>query len=32
MMYWQRRNVWPLMVAHTISNVVVFALNPERVA
>ena len=30
-MYWQRRNVWPLMVAHTLSNVVVFALNPERV-
>lgn len=31
-MYWQRRNVWPLMVAHTISNIVVFALNPGRVA
>jgi len=31
-MYWQRRNVWPLMVAHTISNVVVFALNPERIS
>jgi len=31
-MYWQRRNVWPLMVAHTISNVVVFAMNPGRVS
>lgn len=30
-MYWQRRNVWPLMVAHTIANLMVFALNPERV-
>jgi membrane protease YdiL (CAAX protease family) len=31
-MYWRWRNVWPLMVAHTLSNVVVFALNPERAA
>jgi len=25
--YWRGRNVWPLVVAHTIANVVVFALN-----
>jgi uncharacterized protein len=29
-MFWRGRNVWPLIVAHTIANVVVFALNPER--
>jgi membrane protease YdiL (CAAX protease family) len=27
MMYWRRRNVWPLIVAHTIANAVVFALH-----
>jgi hypothetical protein len=26
-LYWQRRNVWPLVVAHTIANVVIFAVN-----
>lgn len=27
-LYWQRRTVWPLIVAHTIANVVAFATNP----
>lgn len=26
-LYWQRRNVWPLVVAHTIANAIVFALR-----
>jgi len=26
-MYWRRRNVWPLIAAHTIANAVVFALK-----
>ena len=30
-MFWRWRNLWPLMVAHTIANVVVFTLNPQRV-
>lgn len=29
-MFWRGRNLWPLIVAHTIANVVAFALNPER--
>jgi hypothetical protein len=28
--FWRGRNAWPLIVAHTIANVVVFALNPAR--
>lgn len=31
-MYWRWRNLWPLMVAHTIASLVVFALNPQRPA
>lgn len=29
-MFWRGRNLWPLIVAHTIANVLAFALNPER--
>ncbi|HEX6086151.1 MAG TPA: CPBP family intramembrane glutamic endopeptidase, partial [Thermoanaerobaculia bacterium] len=29
-MFWRRRNVWPLIVAHTIANVVSFATMPQR--
>jgi len=29
-MYWRSRNVWPLIVAHSIANVVAFALNPQH--
>ena len=32
MLYWRSRSLWPLIVAHTITNAVVFALNPERPA
>ena len=31
-MYWRWRNIWPLMVAHTIANVVAFAIDPQRVS
>ena len=27
-MFWRWRNLWPLIVAHTIANVVAFAVNP----
>lgn len=30
MMFWRWRNIWPLIVAHTIANVVFFLLNPQR--
>ena len=30
-MFWRGRSLWPLIVAHTIANVVAFALNPERI-
>ncbi len=29
-MFWRWRNLWPLIVAHTIANVVFFLLNPQR--
>lgn len=29
-MFWRGRSLWPLIVAHTIANVVAFLLNPER--
>jgi membrane protease YdiL (CAAX protease family) len=29
-MFWRWRNVWPLIVAHTIANVVSFAVMPQR--
>ena len=29
-LFWRWRNLWPLMVAHTITNLLVFALNPHR--
>jgi membrane protease YdiL (CAAX protease family) len=29
-MFWRGRSLWPLIVAHTIANVVAFVLNPER--
>ena len=29
-MFWRRRNVWPLIVAHTIANIVSFATMPQR--
>lgn len=28
-MFWRWRNVWPLIVAHTIANVVAFAVMPQ---
>lgn len=28
-LYWQRRTLWPLMVAHTITNIVVHVLTPR---
>ncbi|HUR79864.1 MAG TPA: CPBP family intramembrane glutamic endopeptidase [Thermoanaerobaculia bacterium] len=28
-LYWQRRTLWPLMVAHTIFNLVSYALTPR---
>jgi membrane protease YdiL (CAAX protease family) len=28
-LYWQRRTLWPLMVAHTISNIVTWVLTPR---
>jgi membrane protease YdiL (CAAX protease family) len=28
-LYWQRRTLWPLMVAHTIANVVAFGVTPR---
>ena len=31
-MYWRWRNIWPLMVAHTIANVVAFVIDPQRVS
>ncbi|HJQ39975.1 MAG TPA: CPBP family intramembrane glutamic endopeptidase [Thermoanaerobaculia bacterium] len=31
-MFWRWRNLWPLIVAHTIANVVFFLLNPQGVS
>ncbi len=28
-LYWQRRTLWPLMVAHTITNIVTYVLTPR---
>jgi membrane protease YdiL (CAAX protease family) len=29
-MYWRSRNVWPLIVAHSIANLVALAVNPQH--
>lgn len=28
-LFWQRRTLWPLMVAHTIANIVAFSVDPR---
>ena len=28
-MFWRWRNVWPLVVAHTIANIAAFLLTPR---